>query len=162
MPVCIIYYSGTGNTRALAERLATATGGDLIEVRDLAGYSKVGMYLKGAPRAVRGDAAAIEPDVIDVSGYGTIVIGSPVWAGNPTPAINATINALQGIDGKTTVIFCTSHGLPGKTLERMRAMLAERGADVRGAVSFTDRDLQNAGTIEVLVDLVQPRAVSGR
>jgi len=161
MSVCIIFHSETGTTRAVAQRLAAATDGDLVEVRDLAGYSKVGMYLKGAPRALRSELAAIEPALIDVSGYDIVVIGSPVWAGNPTPAINAAVAALQGIEGKAAVVFCTSHGLPGKTLDRMRAMLVDRGAKVRGAVSLTDRDLQKAGAVEALVDLVQPRAVSG-
>ncbi|WP_286879281.1 flavodoxin family protein [Methanoculleus sp. UBA413] len=161
MSVCIIFHSETGTTRAVAQRLAAATDGDLVEVRDLAGYSKVGMYLKGAPRAMRSELAAIEPALIDVSGYDAVVVGSPVWAFNPTPAANAAVAALQGIEGKTAAVFCTSRGAPGKTLERMQAMLADRGADVRGAVSFTDRDLQNTGAVEALVDLVQPRAVSG-
>jgi flavodoxin len=160
MSVCIIYHSETGNTRAAAEDLAAATGGDLVEVNDLADYAGVGMYLKGAPRALRGKKAAIEPDVIDVSGYETVVIGSPVWAGHPTPAVNAAIAGLQGIEGKTAVVFCTSRGLPGKTLERMQEMLTERGASVRGAVSFTDQDLQNPGTMETLIDLVMPLAGS--
>ena len=160
MSVCIIFHSETGTTRAVAQRLAAATGGDLVEVRDLAGYSKAGMYLKGAPRALRGELAAIEPALIDVSGYDAVVVGSPVWAFNPTPAANAAVAALRGIEEKPAAVFCTSRGAPGKTLDRMRAMLVDRGAKVRGAVSFTDRDLQKAGAVEALVDLVQPRAVS--
>ncbi|WP_292518599.1 flavodoxin [Methanoculleus sp.] len=155
MAVCIIYHSETGNTRAVAERLAAMVGGDLLAVRDLAGYSKVGMYLKGAPRAMRGEAAVIEPATIVVSGYETVVVGTPVWARSPTPAVNAVINALAGIEGKAAVVFCTSGGMPGKTLETMTAMLAGRGADVRGAVAFTVRDVQKGEGIESLVDLVR-------
>ncbi|WP_280636160.1 flavodoxin [Methanoculleus chikugoensis] len=32
MSVCIVYHSETGNTRAVAERLAAVVGGDLSEV----------------------------------------------------------------------------------------------------------------------------------
>lgn len=160
MSVCIIYHSETGNTRTVAERVARETGGDLIEVKDLAGYSKAGMYLKGAPKAMRGEKADIEPAVIDVSGYDTIVIGSPVWAFNPTPAINAAVGALQGIEGKRTVVFCTSGGMPGRTLETVQAMLAERGAAVHGAVSLTEREVQKPEMVDALIDLVRPRAVS--
>ena len=158
MPVCIIFHSETGTTRAVAQRLAAATGGDLVEVRDLAGYSKAGMYLKGAPRAMRGELAAIEPALIDVSGYDAVVVGSPVWAFNPTPAANAAVAALRA-SRKNPQPFSALLAGAGKTLERMQAMLADRGADVRVAVSFTDRDLQNTGAVEALVDLVQPRAV---
>lgn len=155
MAVCIIYHSETGNTRAVAERLAAGTGGDLVEVKDLAHYSKVGMYLKGSPRAMRRERAAIEPATIDVSGYDTVIVGTPVWARNPTPAVNAAINALRGVEGKATVVFCTSGGVPGNTLETMKAMLADRGADVRGAFPFTARDVKKGETIAPLVDLVQ-------
>lgn len=126
-----------------------------MEVKDRAGYSKMGMYLKGMPRALLGHKADIEPGVIDVSGYDAIIIGSPVWAGNPTPAINAAIDALQGIEGKTVFIYCTSRGSPQKTLEKIKAMLAERGADVRGCVSLTESDVQSSATIESLADLVR-------
>lgn len=30
MSVCIVYHSATGNTRAVAERLASLVGGDLV------------------------------------------------------------------------------------------------------------------------------------
>ncbi|MDK2890823.1 MAG: hypothetical protein PWR21_1455 [Methanoculleus sp.] len=155
MSVCIIYHSETGTTRAVAEQVAALIGADLIEVKDLAGYSKVGMYLKGAPRAAQGKKADIEPAVIDVSGYGTVVVGTPVWAGNPTPAVNAAINALVGIEGKAAVVFCTSRGGPRKALERVKEMLADRGADVRGAVPLTARDAKKPEAVKPLADLVR-------
>jgi len=155
MSLCIIYHSETGNTRSVAERLAAATGGDLVEVKDRAGYSKIEMYLKGIPRALLRHRADIEPAAIDVSDYDTIVFGSPVWAGNPTSAINAAIEALRGVEGKGTIVFCTSHGSPQETLEKIKAMLVERGADVRGCVSLTQSDVQSAAAIESLADLVR-------
>lgn len=155
MSVCIIYHSETGNTRAVAEQVAAASGGDLIGVRDLANYSKVGMYLKGARRAMRGDSADIEPAAIDVSGYETVVVGTPVWAGNPTPAINAAVNALRGIEGKPTVVFCTSGGSPRRTLDTLTVMLAKRGADVRGAVPLTARTAKRPEAVKPLIDLVR-------
>ena len=93
MAVCIIYHSETGNTRAVAERLAAVVGGNLVAVRDLASYSKVGMYLRGAPRAMREERAVIEPATIDVSGYDTVVVGTPVWARSPTPTRATTSGA---------------------------------------------------------------------
>ncbi|KLK88413.1 ArsR family transcriptional regulator [Methanoculleus sediminis] len=155
MSVCIIYHSETGNTRAVAEQLAAATGGDLVAVRDLANYSKVGMYLKGARRAMRKDLASIEPATIDVSGYDIVVVGTPVWAGSPTPAVNAAVAALRNIEGKPTVVFCTSGGSPRKTLDTLKAMLAGRGADVRGAVPLTARDAKKPEAVKPLVDLVR-------
>jgi flavodoxin len=162
MSVCIIYHSETGTTRAVAELVAALIGTDLIEVKDLAGYSKLSMYLKGAPRAMQGKKADIEPAVIDVSGYDAVVVGTPVWAGNPTPAFNAAVAALVGIEGKAAVVFCTSGGAPGKTLDTVKAMLADRGAVVRGAVAFTTRDVQKPEAVEALINLVRPLVKTGQ
>ena len=155
MPVCIVFHSETGNTRAVAERLAPLVGGDLIEVTDLAHYSKISRYISGGRRAMKGESATIEPATIDVTAYNTVVIGTPVWAGNPTPAINAAIEAFVGIEGKPAVVFCTSGGMPGKTLEAVTAMLAGRGADARGVVGFTVRDVRTGEGMDALVDLVR-------
>lgn len=155
MSVCIVYHSETGTTRSVAETVAALIDADLIEVKDLAGYSKVGMYLRGAPRAAQGKKAEIEPAVIDVSGYDTVVVGTPVWAGSPTPAVNAAISALVGIEGKAAVVFCTSRGAPRGTLERMEEMLADRGADVRGMVPLTAGDAKKPEAVEALADLVR-------
>ena len=94
MSVCIVFHSETGNTRTIAERLAPLVGGDLIEVTDLAHYSKISRYISGGRRAMKGESATIEPATIDVTACDTVVVGTPVWAGNPTPAINAAIEAL--------------------------------------------------------------------
>ncbi len=155
MAVCIIYHSETGNTRAVAERLASLVEGVLVAVTDLAHYSKIGMYLKGGRRAVKGELASIEPAVIDLSRYDTVVIGTPVWAGNPTPAINAAVRALAGIEGKPVVIFCTSGGAPGRTLETLTAMLEGRGAVVRGATPFTARDARAGDGVDALADIIR-------
>jgi flavodoxin len=61
MSVCIVYHSETGNTKKVAEHVAKATGATLIPVRDLAGYNRITMYLRGAPRALKGEKATIEP-----------------------------------------------------------------------------------------------------
>jgi len=45
--------------------------------------------------------------------------------------------------------------MPGKTLERLQAMLAGRGADARGVVGFTVRDVRTGEGMDALVDLVR-------
>jgi flavodoxin len=154
MPICIIYHSETGNTRRVAEEVARATGADLVEVKDLAHYSRIGRYLKGAPRANRGERDAIEPSVIDVTAYDTIAVGSPVWSGHPTPAINAAIDGLKGCEGKAGIAFCTAGGMPGQTLEIMRSALEGRGMAVQGAVALTAKEVKAGDMTKKLAELV--------
>jgi flavorubredoxin len=158
MSVAIIYHSETGNTEGVAKRLASACSGELMPVRDLAGYNKITMYVKGGARAHRRERNEIEPATIDVSRHTVVVIGSPVWAWSPTPAANAAIAALRGCEGKKGIVFATSGGKPGETLSMMREALTARGVDVVGAFHFGRKDLGDEQKLAELVAAVKKAA----
>jgi flavodoxin len=155
MSVCIVYHSETGNTKKVAESVAKATGAVLIPVKDLANYSRITMYLIGAPKAHKGEKAAIEPSKIDVSAYDLVVVGSPVWAWRPTPGANAAIAALAGCEGKRGMVFATCGGKPGDTLAIMKQALEDRTVKVEGTFSFTRKELGDAKKIGDFVDAVR-------
>jgi len=154
MKACIVFYSATGNTKSLAAAAARATGADLVEVKDLADYSKVMMYLKGAPRARLGEAARIDPAAIDVAEYDLVAVGTPVWAFKPTPTANAIVAALENCEGKRAVAFATSGGMPGDTLEVLSANLTERGMKVVGTFHATDKEVKSGGGADGLARLI--------
>jgi flavodoxin len=160
MSVCIIYHSETGNTKKVAEAAAKTTGATLIPVRDLAGYNRITMYLMGAPRAMRGEKATIEPPVIDVSAFDLVVVGSPVWAFKPTPAANAAIAALSGCEGKKGIVFITSGGGPREALDFMRRGLEGRKVMVEGAFHFNARELGDERKLREFADAI--KRLSGR
>jgi flavorubredoxin len=155
MSVAIVYHSETGNTAKVATHLASASGADLVPVRDCAGYNKITMYLLGAPRARRRELARIEPAVIDISRHSLVVVGSPVWTWSPTPAANAAVAALRGCEGKKGIVFATSGGTPGETLTMMRGALAARGVEVVGAFHFGRKDLVDAQKLAELASAVK-------
>lgn len=137
---CIVFYSYTGVTRGVAERIRSACGCDLVEVRTVTGYTTFTAYTTGVLHSRRGACDPILPDEIDVSSYDLIVIGTPVWAWKPAPAINAAVRALSGCEGKKAVIFATNCGQPGEALPILEAALAARGVEVVAAVSLTAGD----------------------
>ncbi|TAJ45445.1 flavodoxin family protein [Methanofollis fontis] len=159
MTTCIIFYSATGNTRILARAAAKATGADLIEVKDRADYSRAMMYIRGIPRARKGEEGEIDPAEIDVSGYDLVAVGTPVWAFKPTPAANAIVSALRNGEGKQAIAFATSGGMPGDTLEMLTDRLRGRGMDVVGSVHVPERDLSGGKGAEPLIRLI--RSASG-
>lgn len=159
MRIEIVYHSLSGNTRRVAELLRSRIEGlgdsaDLVEVHDLHQYSTLTAYMVGAPRAMRGEAAAVDPVEIDVTDYDVVVVGTPVWAFAPTPAVNGAVAALRGAEGKDAVVFVTSGGAPGEAAERLGTALEQRGARVRGAVQFDRRDLENEERLAELVAIV--------
>jgi hypothetical protein len=137
------------------DRCLAATGGDRIEVHDLQHYSRVSKYLVGARRAMKGLADPIEPSSIDVSGHDLVVIGSPVWGGRPSPAINTAIQALTGCEGKKSALFVTCGGTPGESLSLMQKAVEGRGMIVTASASFNRRELRHKGKVKDLIQRIQ-------
>ena len=50
----------------------------------------------------------IEEALFDASSYDTIIIGLPVWAFAPVPAINTYLDKVTGLDNKKLIVLLTS------------------------------------------------------
>jgi flavodoxin len=154
MNVCIIYHSETGNTRRVAQHIAEACGGKLIDITDKTRYSKLTGFLVRCKMAMGEEKALIEPASIDVSGYDQLVFGSPVWAFKPTPAIHAAIDALKGCEGKKATAFCTHGGKPGQTAEIFQKWIAARGMKCVGNTGIHQDDIEKEKKNKELVSLL--------
>jgi len=90
----VVYFSATGNTKAVAEKIAELTGADIYEIVPAEPYTADDLdYNVSDCRANRemNDASArpaIGSDSIDVSGYDTVMIGYPIWWGTMPRIIN--------------------------------------------------------------------------
>ncbi|MCQ8894258.1 MAG: ArsR family transcriptional regulator [Methanolinea sp.] len=158
MKVCFIYHSYSGITRKVAGEVRAACGGDAIEVVPRPRYTPLTAYTLGCVRARNGTCDPIDPEVIDVSGYDLLVIGTPVWAFRATPAVNAAVAALQGAEGKRAVVFATCGGSPGETIPRLREALAGKGTRVVGEMVFMRKDTEDAEKVAALSRMVMNAA----
>jgi len=140
---CVIFYSYSGITRGVAEGIRNASGCDIIEVRTKRPYTSFSVYTTGVLRSRKGACDEIEPAAIDVSGYDFLIIGTPVWAWKPTPAINAAVRALVGCEGRMAVIFTTCSNQPGEALSILSKALADRGVRVVAEISLDAEDTKN-------------------
>lgn len=140
---CVIFYSYSGVTRRVAEGIRSASGCDLVEVRTKKPYTWLTLFPTGVMRARRQACDPIEPETIDVSGYDLLIIGTPVWTGKPTPAINAAVKALSGCEGKMAVVFITYLNCPGEALGILGKALADRGVRVMAEISLDEKDTKN-------------------
>jgi len=155
MKTSIIYYSYSGITRGIADKVQKACGGDLIEVKLKQNYSSLTAYTLGCYRAMKEECDPIEPDTIDVSASDLVVIGTPVWAFKATPAINAAIVALKGCDGKKAVIFATCGSSAKDTLRILKKALEIKGVTVVGQFVLTKKEIGDERKIDVLIDSVK-------
>jgi flavodoxin len=150
----IIYYSFSGITRSIAEKIQKGCGGDLVEVKSKEHYSRLTAYTKGSYRAMKGECDPIEPETIDVAAYDLIVIGSPVWAFKATPAINAAIAALKGCNGKKAVIFATCGSSAKDTLPNLKKALELKGVTVLEEYLFTRKEIEDNQKINALTERI--------
>jgi flavodoxin len=155
MKISIIYHSYSGNTRSVAEKIHAACGGDLVEVKSTGYSSRLAAYTIGCYRAVKGMCDPIEPATIDVASDDLIVIGTPVWAGRATPAINAAVAALIGCTGKKAVIFATCGGKERETLPLLKKALEERGVTVSGEFVFDKKRITDPDRINALISAIK-------
>ena len=155
MKTSIIYHSYSGNTRGVAEKVHATLGGELIEVVSKEYSSKITAYTIGCYRAMKGMSDPIEPKTIDVASDDLIVIGTPVWAGKATPAINAAVAALDGCKGKKAVIYATCGKDGGDSLPLLKKALEERGVTVTAEFVFDRNGLKDPERINAMIAKIQ-------
>lgn len=138
----VVYFSCTGNTKAVAERISQLTGADLYEIVPEIPYTDDDLnYNDDSCRANKemNDASArpaIGSDAVDISDYDTVYIGYPIWWGTMPRIINTFFDTYD-LSGKTVMAFCTS-GSSGisKSVSDIRA--EEPDADVRDGLRASD------------------------
>ena len=126
--VLVAYFSATGTTKGVAERLASAVGGDLYEIVPAVPYSDADLnWNDRESRSTReqNDKSArpgIASETLDLSGYTTIYVGFPIWWGEE-PRILDTFVESYDFSGKTMIPFCTSSssgiGSSGRNMEKL-------------------------------------------
>lgn len=111
--VLVAWFSCTGNTAGVAEKIAAATGADLYEIVPAEPYTDTDLdYGDDDSRTSKeqnDDSArpAISGSVENMEQYDTVFIGYPIWWGQ-APKIIYTFVESYDLGGKTLVPFCTS------------------------------------------------------
>lgn len=112
--VLVAYFSATGNTKRIAEQIATETGGNLFEITPQKKYTAEDLdYRAPASRCVKEhNDRSIRPAIIryalNSEEYDVIFVGYPVWWGE-APNILATFLEAYNFSGKVLIPYCSSH-----------------------------------------------------
>ena len=109
----VVYFSMTGTTRGVAEKIAAITGADIYEIKAAQEYTSEDLnYNDSETRAtVEQKDPTVRPEIgsdpVSLDGYSTVYIGYPIWWGEE-PRIMDTFVESCNFDGKTVIPFCTS------------------------------------------------------
>ena len=125
--ILVAYFSASGVTAKVAEKMAKAAGADLFEIAPAQPYTKADLNwmdkrsrstLEMKDRSCR-PAMAAKPDILD---YDVILVGFPVWWYRE-PSIIDTFMENADFTGKTVIPFCTSGGSGlGDSVKNMQAL----------------------------------------
>ena len=123
MKILVVYFTRTGNTKFVAEKIANHLGADICEVVDKKSRKgKIG-FIKSGYESIRKKLTEIEVTK-RVDDYNIVIIGSPVWAKGITPAIRTFIHQ-NDLSNKQIACFVTLKGdNPKKPLEKMKEAIS--------------------------------------
>ena len=111
----VAYFSATGKTAKVAEKLAVAIGADIYDIKPEVKYTKADLNWmnKKSRSSMEMNDKSIRPAIItgdvDVSGYDTIYLGFPIWW-YVAPTIINTFLESHDFSGKKIILFATSGG----------------------------------------------------
>jgi flavodoxin len=139
MNALVVYYSRTGNTKYVAEKIAENLGAETCEVVDKKSRKGRFAFLTGGYESIRKKLTEIDVSK-KVDNYDFIIIGSPVWANGITPAIRTFIHQ-NNLSNKQIACFVTLKGNdPGKALDMMKEAIFPKISSAE--LGITD-DLKN-------------------
>lgn len=107
----IVYFSWSGNTRAVANTIRELTGYDIVEIEVEEPYSSV--YNEVTVRARQELDNDIRPALVtrikNIDEYDTLIVGTPIWSSRLAPPVKSFL-AMYDLAGKKIAPFCTHGG----------------------------------------------------
>ncbi len=130
MKTLVLFYSYSGHTKRLADELAAKEACDIAQITDVRRPGKLKAYSAGCLAAIKGKAWSIQPLSADFSNYDRLILLSPVWAGNPPPAVNAAIELFPA--GKSVEVKMISGSGKCGCEERLSGVITNKGSTLAG------------------------------
>ena len=129
--ILVTYFSASGVTAKVAEKLAKAAKADLFEIKPEVPYSSADLdwtnkkSRSSVEMADKTSRVAMSDKVENMAQYDTVFVGFPIWWGREPSVVDTFLEAYS-FDGKKLVPFCTSGGNDTTAAaKRMRELLGE-------------------------------------
>ena len=135
MKTAIIFYSYEGSSLVTADLIKEAINADSFRIRTVDKKKRKGFfkYLWGGRQVVFNIKPALKPLPVDINAYDLIILGTPLWAGSPAPALVSFLHNTK-ITGKKIALFCSYAGSSGEVFAKLKALLG--GNTFAGEIGF--------------------------
>lgn len=139
MEILVAYFSASGITKKVAEKLATATNADLFEIEPTAKYTQADLDWtneKSRSTVEMKDEAARPTFAkgINAEKYDIIFLGFPIWWYTAPKIINTFLESID-TSNKKIILFATSGGSGlGNTAEDLKPSCSPTANIINGKV----------------------------
>ena len=147
--VLVAYFSASGTTKDVAEKLAKAANADLFEIKPVQPYTNADLDWtnKNSRSTVEMNNPSSRPAIAEkcknMADYDTVLVGFPIWW-YVAPTIIDTFLESYDFSGKTIIPFATSGGSGmGKTVDIFKKLLGN------GVRVESGKMLNRAGETEI-------------
>lgn len=108
--VLVTYFSWGGNTKSIAQKIQSITGGDIFEIEAKTPYPVDYTETTVVAKEQIQNGVSVElKQTIDVSDYDIIFVGTPAWWYTMAPAVKTFLTS-GNFENKTVVPFITHGG----------------------------------------------------
>ena len=130
MSKLVVYFSYTGNTRMIANKIKEKINCDILEIKTVIPYSSD--YDTVVNDEQNGEASNHLPEIqeinVDLNKYDEIILGTPVWWYRSAPAIR-TFLTKNNLKGKTIKPFATNAGWLGRTFKEIEKLCPDSNVE---------------------------------
>ncbi len=143
----VVFFSATGRTKEVAEKLGTVLQCDTFEIKPKIKYTDADLnWMDKNSRSSKemGDKSfrpALADINIDISNYSTIFLGFPIWWYVAPTIINSFLENYD-FANKTIILFATSGGSDfGKTLDGLKCSVSKSAKLIQWKLIDADSSL---------------------
>ena len=141
MKSLVVYYSRTGNTRKIAEKISSTLDCEIEEIFDTKKRNGPIGYMGAAKDAKTKKLTKLKDIKNDPAAYDRVIIGTPIWAWTiSTPIRTYLTNNNKKL--RSVAFFCTHGGNPGTTFEEMEDICKKKPV---GILEISGKEMK-AGT----------------
>lgn len=151
--VLVVYYSRTGNTQMVAEKIAEKFNADSERLIDKVKRTGPVGFTRAGKDALAGNLTEIEPLKADPQKYDIILIGTPSWFSNITPAVRTFVTQYD-ISSKKLGLFGTVNKIGIESALKQLAELISKGRGKQyPSLALHSRDLKTQDVLQEKIDV---------
>ena len=147
MKTSVVFYSYDGNCTFTARQIGKLLNADIVQVQTVDEKKRSG-FLKimwGAMQVMSKKMPALKPVNFDAAAYDLIILGSPVWAFSPAPAMRAFLSQTK-ISGKKLALFMCHGGGMRDAMNKFKKLLKDNDIvsqiDINNSVKNAENTVQ--------------------